>query len=458
MPTLLSGLRVEIRPTLALAGPVVLAELGWMSMGVVDTMMVGRVGAEAIGAVGLGRVLFFTFFVVGLGLLLGLDTLVSTAHGAGRPEEGQRALLQGVYLGFALAPVLMFAMRYTCQWLEPWGIDPGVREASVPYIRAISWSVPPLLLYTACRRYLQAIGRVRPVMIALVSANLINVAANWILIFGKLGAPALGAAGAGWATGISSCYMVLVLLFAIWLHDRDTGGRLRRLPLGLDPARIRRLLALGLPAAGHLLLEIAVFATATALAGRLTAIWLAAHQIALTAASVTFMVPLGFSQAAAVRVGQALGRRDPEGAQRAGWTALVCGASFMSLAAITFLVVPRPLMRAFTTDPLVIGAGASLLAVAAFFQIVDGLQVVATGALRGAGDTRAPLLWNFVGYWLLGLPTGYYLCFNRDLGAVGLWIGLLVGLAVTGVSLVTVWGRTASRGLAGAAGPKARAA
>jgi MATE family multidrug resistance protein len=445
MPSSFHELRAESRPMLSLALPVVLAELGWMSMGVVDTMMVGRVGAEAIGAVSIGRALFFTVFIVGLGLLLGLDTLVSTAYGAGRLADCHRSLLHGAYLSFALALPLALIMRGASRFLEPWGIDPRVLDSALPYIRAVSWSVLPLLLYTAFRRYLQGVSRVRPVMIALCSANFVNVAANWILIFGKLGAPALGAQGAGWATCISSWYMAAFLLWAIVLHDREAGGGLLRTSLRLDPARIRQLLGLGIPAAGHLLLEVAIFATATALAGRLQPTWLAAHQIALIAASVTFMVPLGISSAGAVRVGQALGRRDPEGARRAGWTALVFGAGFMLAAAVTFIVVPRPLVRLFTSDPLVIAAGASLLVVAAFFQIFDGLQVVATGALRGAGDTRTPLLSNLVGYWVLGLPVGYYLCFVRGLGAVGLWIGLLIGLAVTGVSLVLVWHRKARR-------------
>jgi MATE family multidrug resistance protein len=442
MPASLVGLRVELRPTLALALPVVLAELGWMAMGVVDTMMVGRVSAEAIGAVSIGRALFVTVFVVGLGLLLGLDTLVSRDYGAGRLTDCHRSLLHGVYLCCVLAPPMILVMRLASRLLAPWGIEPEVVEAALPYLRAVSWSVPPLLLYTAFRRYLQAVSRVRPVMIALVSANGVNVVANWILIFGKFGAPALGAAGAGWATVLSSCYMVLVLLLGILLHDRETGGVLLHTPLAIDLGRIRRLLALGFPAAGHLLLEIAVFAGATALAGRLPAEWLAAHHIALTAASVTFMVPLGISSAAAVRVGQALGRGDPAQATRAGWTALLLGAAFMLVAALLFLTLPRTLVAWFTSDATVVAAGASLLAVAALFQLFDGMQVVATGALRGAGNTRAPLLWNLVGYWVLGLPIGAWLCFSQGLGAVGLWIGLLVGLTVTGVSLVFVWTRT----------------
>jgi MATE family multidrug resistance protein len=224
-------------------------------------------------------------------------------------------------------------------------------------------------------------------------------------------------------------------------HDREERGGLRRTSLRVDVETLRRLLTLGLPAAGQLMLEVAVFAAATALAARLTPAWLAAHQIALNAASVTFMVPLGISSAAAVRVGQAIGRRDPVGARHAGWTALALGTSFMFCAALVFLIFPQSLVRLFSRDPEVIAAGSALLLVAALFQLSDGVQVVATGALRGAGDTRTPFLWNLVGHWLIGLPIGYHLCFARGHGARGLWIGLLIGLTVTGVGLLTVWAR-----------------
>ena len=445
MPSFVSRLRSDLPPMLSLALPVVAAELGWMAMGVVDTMMVGRVGAEAIGAVSLGRALFFTVAIVGVGVLLGLDTLVSMSHGAGRVEDCHRSLIQGVYLAVALALPLTVLIRGAGLFLAGWGIDHEVLEAALPYVRAVSWSVLPLLLCTAFRRYLQGIDRVRPVMFAQLSANLVNIAGNWVLIFGKLGLPELGAEGAGWSTCISSCYMAIVMLGAIVLHDREEQGGLLRASMRVDPRRLGELLALGFPAAGQLILEVAVFGTATVLAGRLDPAWLAAHQIALITAGVTFMVPLGISSAGAVRVGQALGRRDAVGAARAGWTALLLGVGFMLAAAVVLLILPRSLVRLFTADADVVDAGAALLVVAAFFQLFDGMQVVATGVLRGAGDTRTPFLWNLVGHWLLGLPIGYYLCFRRGLGAVGLWIGLLIGLGVIGVGLVLVWVRKTRR-------------
>jgi MATE family multidrug resistance protein len=294
-------------------------------------------------------------------------------------------------------------------------------------------------LFTAFRHYLQGMNLVRPIMVVLVSANLVNVFANWLLIFGKLGFPAMGAEGAGWATCISRVYMCLGLLAYILYRERRYDVGLSRRSLALDVDRIRHLTRLGFPAALQRGLEIGVFAMATALIGRLDPVSLAAHQIAINIASVTFMVPLGISSAGAVRVGQALGRRDPQAARRSGWTALFLSSAFMSVAGLTLLLIPRVILRGFTTDPAVIATGVTLLFIAAIFQLFDGLQVVATGVLRGAGDTRTAVVTNVVGHWLLGLPIGYVLCFELGWGAPGLWVGLSVGLIAVGVLLLYVW-------------------
>lgn len=426
---------------LRLAFPVVLAELGWMLMGIVDTIMVGPLGPEAIGAVGLGSTLFMTIGLTGLGLLLGLDTLVSQAFGAGRIDECQRWLIQGVYLSALLTVPLMLASLLVTASMPHWGLHPVVLAQAVPYLSAVTWSVLPLLLYATFRRFLQSINLVVPVAVALFSANVVNLVVNWILIYGKLGAPALGPLGAAYATVVSRICMAGILLATILLHARERTPPLREVGARFDAARIRALLALGLPASGQLLLEVSVFAAVTALAGRLAPSSLASHQIALNLISLTFMVPLGVSVAGAIRVGQAVGRRDAAGASRSGWTALAIGTLFMAGAATVFLVAPRALLRIFTTDGTVIATGVSLLFVAAFFQLFDGLQVVATGTLRGLGDTRTPMLWNLAGHWGLGLPTAYLLCFSVGWGVVGLWVGLSIGLIVAGVVLVGVWAR-----------------
>jgi MATE family multidrug resistance protein len=430
---------------LALASPVVIAEVGWVAMGIVDTLMVGPLGPEAIGAVGLGSTLFIAIGVFAMGLLLGLDPLVAQAFGARRIEECHRWLVAGVWLAVLVALPVM-AVVYLLDALLPYlGLPPEVLVLARPYLGILGWSLPPLLLYVAFRRYLQAMNIVAPVTYTLIAANVVNAIANGILISGKLGAPALGVRGAALATLISRIIMAAALFLVILRRERHTVPRLQDTPMTLDLRRVRRLITLGLPAGGQMLLEVGVFAAATALAGRVSATALAAHQIAINMASLTFMIPLGLASAAAVRVGQALGRRDPHGAMTAGWTAIGLGVSFMAAAALVFLVAPAPLIRAFSDNGTVVELGVRLLFVAAFFQLFDGLQGVTTGALRGLGDTRTAMLWNLGGHWMIGLPLGYLLCFRWGRGVVGLWWGLSAGLVICGVSLITVWWRKGTR-------------
>jgi MATE family multidrug resistance protein len=235
--------------------------------------------------------------------------------------------------------------------------------------------------------------------------------------------------------------MAGVLLAVIVYRERDRSPGLFHTPMRVSGAKMRRLFALGVPAAGQITLEVGVFAAATALAGRFSPAALAAHQIALHFAGFTFMVPLGVASAGAVRVGHAVGRRDADGVRRSGWTAILFGAGFMMFAAAIFLLFPRVLIGAFTSDSGVLAIGVSLLAVAAVFQLFDGLQGVTTGVLRGLGDTRSPMLWNLAGHWFIGLPLGYALAFVLGFGVIGLWWGLSTGLIICGVSLITVWVR-----------------
>jgi MATE family multidrug resistance protein len=424
----------------SLATPIVGAEVGWMLMGIVDTMMVGRLpdSAAAIGAVSLGTVLFYMVGIFGSGLLLGMDTLVSQAFGAGDLRDCHRSLRNGLYLTVPLAPILMAILWGLGPLLNRLGEDPEVVRLLGPYLNAVTWSIFPLLAYFAARRYLQSTNRAGPVMLALVTANLVNVAGNWMLVYGHWGAPALGVAGSAWATVISRVYMAVFLAAYIFWRE---GTRWLRDEARPDLARIRRLLALGFPAGMQILLEVGVFAAAAALIGRLDAVSLAGHQIALNTVAATFMVTLGIGSAAAVRIGQALGRQDHAAAARSGWMALALGTAFMTWAGILFLAWPRPFARIYTADENVIRTAIALLGIGAFFQIFDGLQVVVAGALRGLGDTRTPMLCHLVGYWGVGLPLGYVLCFQAGWGAWGMWIGLCVGLILIGSVLLALWAR-----------------
>ena len=441
-------LRGELKPTLRLAVPVILAELGWMAMGVVDTIMVGPLGPAAIGAAGIGNSLHFGFAVFGMGLLLGLDTLVSQAFGARDLALCRRWLARGVELAVITTVPLMVVLVAVLMAVPRLGIHPETQPLLRGYFSVLILSTPFLLLYAAFRRYLQSTHHVGPVMFALVSANLINAVANWALIFGHLGMPALGVPGAAWATTVSRIYMCGVLGAAVWWanrHEPVRPGNLGRLPgggpLGQRPVSVRRLVELGLPAASTVTAEVGVFAVSTALAGRLEPVATASHQIAMNIAAVAFMIPLGLASAGAVRVGNAVGADNPRGAAAAGWTVIVMGVTFMLLSGTLFVLVPRTLIGFFTRDADVLALGTSLLAIAAVFQLFDGLQGVVTGTLRGLGDTRTPMVTNLGAHWLVGLPIGYTLCFVAGWGAPGLWWGLSVGLIVAGVVLLAAWAK-----------------
>jgi MATE family multidrug resistance protein len=438
-----STIRAELRPTLRLALPLVLAEIGWMSMVIVDTMMVGRLSnsADSIAAVGIASSLYLVFVFFAEGLLIGLDTLVSQAFGAGHREDCHCSLINGIYLSFLIAPVLAIPVWLIPKHFEQIGVQHEVAALALPYMHTLALGMLPLILYFTLRRTLQGMNMVHPIAFALVSANLINLAGNYAFVFGKFGFPALGVTGSGLATAISRTYLAAVLAGYLLWYDRRHRTDLLKTPVQPDLQRIRRLISLGLPAALQLTAEVTVFALVASLIARLGAVPLASHQIALNTVAFTYMVPLGISSAAAVRVGQAIGRRDPSGAREAGNTAILLGASFMSLMSIVLLVFPRIIAHIYTNDEIVIRSAVSLLAAGAAFQLFDGLQTVATGAMRGTGDTRTPMLCHFCGYWLMGVPFGAYLCFHRHWGALGLWAGLSFSLIIIGMLLIFFWQR-----------------
>src|ERR1051326_3758576 len=433
----------EFRPMLRLAAPLALTELGWLAMAFVDTVMVGRLpdSATAIGAVSLGSTLFYTIGVFGSGTMLGMDTLVAQAYGARRLPECHRAMWNSLYLACMISPLLMAGILAVIPLFPHFGLAPGLVAQTVPFLKALVWSTLPLALYFALRRYLQAMHIVKPVVFALISANLVNLAGNWALVYGHWGFRARGVPGSGWSTCISRIYMVAVLALAAIYYDHQRKSGLWNASRRLEWWRIRQLLRLGMPAALQLLLEIGAFATATFLIGKLGAVPLAGHQIALNVASFTYMVPLGISSAAAIRVGHALGSGDVHGAARAGWMALLFGAGFMGCSGLTLFLFARPIARIYTPEIAVVSAGATLLVVAAVFQLFDGLQVVATGALRGAGNTRVPMLVNLAGYWIIGLPLGAWLEFRAGMGALGMWVGLCLALVLIGSILLGFWSR-----------------
>jgi len=440
----------EVRPMLALAAPIIVAEVGWMTMSIVDTMMVGRQSdsSVAIAAVSLGGILYNAVAIFSTGLMLGLDTVVSHSYGAGDLDDAHRSLVNGVYLSLGMMPVAMGVVWLFESLMRSIGTDPAVLAQAVPYLRAVNWSTLPLLLYFVFRRYLQGIDLAKPVMFSLISANLINLLGNWALIYGHLGFHAMGTVGSGWSTCVARTYMATFLMAYCLYYDLRYKMGLLNASRWPNFPRVWRLVTLGFPAATQLGLEVAVFAAITAMIARLGAVALASHQVALNTVSFTYMVPLGLGGAAAVRVGQAFGRRDPHAASRAGWTAMLLAAIFMTCMALVFWFCPSYIVRIYTPDPVVLRGATKLLFVAAFFQLFDGLQAVATGALRGAGDTRTPMITSSSVYWLMGVPLGAYLCFRRNWGAPGLWAGLSISLIVIGPVLLYAWHRKSHSALA----------
>lgn len=442
-----TGWRGELRAMIALAVPVVLSEMGWMAQGFVDTVMVGRLGPAAIGAVALGNAVYYTPSLFGVGLLLGLDTLVSQAYGANDHDECHRWLAQALYLAaIATVPIMLFVFGASFAFTR-FGITPQVAGPAAGYLRLMNVGTLPLLVYSGTRRYLQAVGEVRVVTLTYVAANLVNWFGNWVLIYGKLGCPALGVNGSALSTVASRLLMAGMLLGFAWRYERKRGHPLFRHWAGPKLRRLRGLVRLGAPAAGQILLEVGAWNLATISAGWLTPVALATHTIALNYASLSYMVPLGIASAAAISVGHAMGAGDPAKARRAGWLALGLGTSFMLCAAAVFFTVPRPLIALYTQDPRVMSVGPKLLAIAAAFQIFDGVQTVSTGALRGLGETRVPMFANLVGYWLMGLPLGLTLCFVVGWGIYGLWTGLTLALVVIALTLITRWRRDSAREL-----------
>jgi len=430
-----------------LAVPVVLSELGWTAQGIVDTIMVGKLGPAAIGAVALGNAVYFVPALFGMGLLLGLDTLVAQAYGRHDHDECHRWLAQGVYLACIVTPPLMLLLFLASFAFERFGISPEVAAPAAGYLRILTWGTLPLMLYGGTRRYLQGVGQVRVVSVTIVVANLLNWFGNWLFIYGKWGMPALGVNGSAFSTMVTRVFIALALLGASWRYERQRGHPLFRRWAGPSLEKLRELIRLGAPAAGQILLEVGAWNLATFSAGWLPPVALATHQIVFNYASLTYMVPLGVSAAVAVSVGHAVGAGDGDRARRAGWLGLGLATSFMLLAAVVFLTVPEPLIALYTRDPAVMAVGPGLLGLAAAFQIFDGIQTVSTGALRGLGETRIPMLANLVGYWVLGLPLGLTLCFALRWGIYGLWIGILAALVVIASLLLVRW-RYASNALA----------
>ncbi|HEX2187913.1 MAG TPA: MATE family efflux transporter [Longimicrobiaceae bacterium] len=424
----------ELRQLLVVAGPLVVSQLGQVGMTAADTIMVGPLGAEALAAAGLGSALHVAMLMLFTGTVLGMTPLVSQAFGAGDRDRCRAVLVQGIWMSVALSLPLAWLTFLGGDIARLFGQEPGVAELAGEYMDALAWSALPALLFLAFRQFLEGMGITTPAMVMTFLGLAVNVAANAALIFGWGGlAPAMGVVGSGWATTITRWAMLGAMLAYLWLDPRLHPFRgVRWRP---DRELLRRIAAIGVPIGAQLGVEVGLISFTAVMVGWFGPVELAAHQVTINLASVTFMVALGVSLAGSIRVGQHVGARSARGVRRATLATYLCAVGFMSLCALAFFLFPQELVGLYTSDPAIVRVASALLLVAALFQVFDGAQVAGLCALRGAADTRVPMLMALVGYWGIGVPVAYYLGFRTTLGPAGVWAGLSAALAVVAVLL-----------------------
>jgi MATE family multidrug resistance protein len=425
--------RTDLRVVLRLAFPIAVVQVGMMAMGALDTVMVGQVSATDLAGVAIGNLYFFGIAVFGMGVLFALDPIISQAVGARDAVGIARGVQRGGVMALALTVLAMLLLLPAGPFLSFARQPPDVVPVAAGYAHGMIAGVFPFYGFTVLRQSLLAMSRVRAVLITVIAANVVNLFFNWVLIFGNLGFPPLGAVGSAWGTSLTRWFLMASLLVLGWPLLRSSLRPLRR--DALDPAPLLRILRVGGPIGAQQWLEFGVFGAAGLLMGWLGTIAVASHQVALQLAALTFMIPVGVAQATGVIVGQAVGSDDPEGARRAVGGGLVIGVGFMSVTAVLFLTLPGLLARAFSADPDVVALAAVLLPIAGVFQVFDGVQVVAAGALRGVGDTRVPMILNLVGFWFVGLPVSALLGFTMGVGPRGIWWGLAIGIGVVALLL-----------------------
>jgi len=428
-------LKKHIISTFQLAYPVIIGQLGIIMMGVVDSLMVGKLGAAPLAASALGGSSAFIVLIIGIGVSYAVTPLVAIAVGAGRFEDCgiyfRQSLLVNSILSIIIAVIIYFAADLVQFFDQP----KEVQNQAVDYMRIIGLSSIPLLLFQTYKQFIEGLSIMRPAMIITLIANLVNVFANWLLIYGNLGFPALGLNGAGWATFASRAFMALALMGFVmnnkFFKKYDVSFHFK----SINWTVIKKILSLGLPSGIQYFFEVGAFSFAVVMVGWLGTKQLAAHQIAINLASISFMAVLGISVAGSIRVGNAVGMKEITETRRAGFTAILLGASTMLGAGIIFILFRNYLPTLYVNDEVVISYASSLLIIAALFQLSDGTQAVGIGVLRGLTDVKIPTAITFIAYWIVGLPVGYFLGFTLELGVQGVWIGLLLGLTTSAILL-----------------------
>ena len=428
-------IKEHIKNTLSLAYPVMIGQLGFMMMGVMDSIMVGRIGATPLAAASLGNSLTLLIFIVGLGTSFAVTPLVAIAVGAKKYHDCGIYFRQSLIVNLSFS-IILAAVTFLCADLIIYfNQPPDVVVQASSYTKILGLSVIPTLFFHTYKQFIEGLSIMRPAMIVTLAANIINFIGNWIFIYGKLGFPAYGLDGAGWATFSSRVFMALVLMIYVMKTDYFKQFDVSLHFKNINMPVIKKILSIGLPSGFQYFFEVGAFSFAVVMVGWLGTRPLAAHQIAINLASISFMAVLGISAAGGIRVGNAVGQKSITETRRAGFTAIFLGAAVMTASGIIFIIFRRFLPSLYIDDKTVISIASSLLIIAALFQISDGTQAVGIGILRGLTDVKVPTLITFTAYWIIGLPVAYLLGFIFHFGVQGVWVGLLTGLTASAVML-----------------------
>lgn len=427
------GLSYEVRRTLLLAMPLIIGQLTSFGMNFVDTVMAGRLGQVDLGAIAIGSSVWSAGLLFVLGVLMTVPPVVSQFDGAGRRSQAGESTRQALWIALVLGVLMFFTMRHV-DWIKDWlDVDAEVATLSLEYLRAISWGAPAFCCMLVLRFFSEGAGMTRPTMYIGLLGIVLNIPLNYILMFGKLGFPAMGAVGCGWAT--ATIFWIQLIALALYIGYRDFYREFALFSRFSRPnwREISGLLKIGLPIGIMIFFEGSLFVGAALLIGTLGALPIAAHQVAINFAAMAFMVPLGLAGAISVRVGNAIGRGDPSAARTAGLVGIGLAMVFGACSALFMFSFPHTIARLYTPDQAVIELAAQLLLLAAVFQVADGMQAAAAGALRGLKDTRLPMIYSILSYWVIGMTIGWWLTFRQDFGPHGMWYGMIAGLTVAAI-------------------------
>ena len=429
-------IRAELKCLIGLSLPLILAQLAQSSMGVVDTLMAGRVSANDLAAVAIGSSIWFPIFLLLLGILSALTPTISQAHGGGDREAIRRVTPQGIYLGFIAGALIMLLLQQADALLPLLEVETTLIPLIEGYLSGVSWGFPAIGACFALRYSSEGLSLTRPSMLVSFFGLLVNIVANYVLVFGKFGFPALGGVGCGPATALTMWAMLFGMLVVFWRGQRYRNLQMLRFNAPWCWATQKQLLKLGLPIGTGLFIECSIFAIIALLLSRFGAQAVAAHQIALNFASMIFMIPLSISTAISVRVGYNIGLQRRQQTLRAARTGILSTLGISLVSCTVMALFAHQCVAIYSHDPQLLDAAAALLLFAAIFQIPDAIQVSCAGALRGCKDTKVPMLIQTAAYWGIGLPIGCYLGLGLEWGARGFWIGLICGLSSAAVMLL----------------------